>query len=195
MNIYFSPQQHKTLKQKLNDIDTSNDTLDQEEIKVSDKDQVTSSILHNSLRANLDAIKLELATTATEIKLEIKQEINILAANMQRFEDQFKEMDYQVKSLTDETQKAHSKIWALELKLMEMEDRSRRKKLRFRNIPEKHTKEDIRQTLLDFFVALGITFDPHDQIIESCHRLLKPQAIKKDVPRDIIACFLSYQVK
>ncbi|CAH2321767.1 Hypothetical predicted protein [Pelobates cultripes] len=115
MNIYFSPQQHKILKQKMNDINSSNDTLESEGIKISEKDL----LLRSSLRSNLEEIKMELATTAAEIKSEIKQEINVLAAKMQRFEDQ--EMDFQVKTLTDESQKAHSKILALELKLNDME--------------------------------------------------------------------------
>ncbi|CAH2306501.1 Hypothetical predicted protein, partial [Pelobates cultripes] len=108
--------QHKITKQKLNDMDLSMENTESDGIKNPDKDPITISLFRTSLKANLDEIKAKLASTAVEIKSDIKLEINVLAAKIERFEDQLKEVDFQVKNLTDDCQKAHRDIFDLQIK-------------------------------------------------------------------------------
>ncbi|CAH2311369.1 Hypothetical predicted protein [Pelobates cultripes] len=113
-STYFSPQQHKSIKQKMNDMDLSSESMKSEGKKNPDKDLITISQLHASLKANLEEIKIQLDSADAEIKSDIKQEINVLVAKIESFEDQLKEMDFQVKNLADDSQKAHHRTtWRL----------------------------------------------------------------------------------
>ncbi|CAH2223895.1 Hypothetical predicted protein [Pelobates cultripes] len=181
LNTYFSPQQlreqQKNVKYCMDDTSVSLESLEMDARKNSDKELITTSQLQISLRANLEEIKKDLAVTAVEIKTEIKQEINLLTAKLQKFEDQVNELDFYVKNVKDECGKSHCRIFDLELKCNDLEDRSRRKNLRFRNFVEGGRQEDLKQTLKDYFLDLGIPFNEQDQLIERCHRLFKPQTI------------------
>ncbi|CAH2249105.1 Hypothetical predicted protein [Pelobates cultripes] len=131
---------------------------------ITDKELITTAQLQSSLRANLEEIKMELAVTADEIKVEIKKGINLLVGKLQKFEDQVNEMDFRVKNLKDECGKSQRSMLDLELKLNDLEDRSRLKNLRFRNFVEGRRQEDIKQILKDYFVDLGIPLNDHDQL-------------------------------
>ncbi|CAH2248454.1 Hypothetical predicted protein [Pelobates cultripes] len=94
---------------------------------------------------------------ATEIKSDIKMEINILVAKLDGFEVKLKDMDFQVNHLNDDYQLALRKISDLEFKVSDLEDRSRRKNLRFRNLLEKGTEDNVKQIVKEYISALGIT--------------------------------------
>ncbi|CAH2273718.1 Hypothetical predicted protein [Pelobates cultripes] len=195
LTTYFSPQPHKTLNHKMTDMDLSSESTESEGIKNHDKELITISLLHTSLKANLEEIKSELAVMAIEIKSDIKKEINILAAKLDGFEVKLHDMDLQVNHLNDDYQLALRKISDLEFKVSDLEDRSRQKNLRFRNLPEKGTHDNAKQIVIEYISALGITYNSSEQLIERCHRLFKPKSLQNDLPRDIMVCFFAFDFK
>ncbi|CAH2320170.1 Hypothetical predicted protein [Pelobates cultripes] len=195
LTTYFSPQPHQTLKHRMTDMDLSSESMESEGIKNPDKELITISLLHTSLKANLEEIKSELAVMATEIKADIKMEINILTTKLDGLEVKLKDMDFQVNHLNDDYQLALRKISDLKLKVSDLEDRSRRKNLRFRNLPEKGTQDNAKQIVIEYISALGITYNPSEQLIERCHRLFKPKSLQNDLPHDIMVCFFAFDFK
>ncbi|CAH2299955.1 Hypothetical predicted protein [Pelobates cultripes] len=106
-----------TSKLSMDDTTASLESLELDARKIiTDKELITTAQLQSSLRANLEEIKKELAVTADEMKVEIKQEINLLAGKLQKFEDQVNEMDFCVKNLKDECGKSQRRMLDLELK-------------------------------------------------------------------------------
>ncbi|CAH2222494.1 Hypothetical predicted protein [Pelobates cultripes] len=172
-------------------MEESNISLDSAELDdKKDKDTVTVHQLQISLSDILSEIKKELATNSQEIRHEIKHEMNQLAAKMLKFKEQVTEMDFHVNKLKDDNGKLHQRLYEFDIKINYLEDRLRRKNVRFRNIEELGKQEDLEQSLKEYFTALDILFNIEEEIIERCHRLAKPQTIHADLPRDIIACFV-----
>ncbi|CAH2306314.1 Hypothetical predicted protein [Pelobates cultripes] len=110
-------------------------------------------------------------------------------------EDRLKNVDFQIVSTNEEVNILTSRIHNLENKIEDLEDRSRRKNLRFRNFEDSNKQGNLEYMLHDYFKALGLKLDGHNEKIERCHRLHKPSNIASDTPRDIITCFHSFEFK
>ncbi|CAH2321337.1 Hypothetical predicted protein [Pelobates cultripes] len=167
MSIYFSPQQQKDkIKNNKQNMEESFATTGSTVNEDVNKELITVSQLQASFSENLAEIKNILMINTAEIKNEIKQEMFKLTVKIQNFEDQISTLDFHVNTLKDDNVKIHQKIQELELKIHEMEDRSRQNNLRFRNFEEKGTQENLKQMLHQYFLALNIPIKDQDQPIK-----------------------------
>lgn len=82
-------------------------------------------------------------------------------------------------------------------KLEDQENRSRRRNLRIRGLPETQgEKEDLLGKMDAIFGGMITSPNISDKIkFDRVHRIRKPAEIKGDVPRDVIARFHNYQDK
>lgn len=83
----------------------------------------------------------------------------------------------------------------IQLKLEEIEDRSRRKSLRFRGIPETFERKRLQETIHAICLQLTVTPLPQTLEFERIHRSLGPRSVNEDRPRDVICCFHRYSDK
>ncbi|CAH2320305.1 Hypothetical predicted protein [Pelobates cultripes] len=196
LDIFFSPQSKDSKGNKPRSsltnlkpsaMDINKDNKEQEEI--------TTKVLNESLQSILEEIKSEISKNSIEIRQEIKSDIFKLTEKFQVMEDRLKNVDFQIVSTNEEVNLLTSKIHYLENKIEDLEDRSRRKNLRFRNFEDSNKQENLEYMLHDYFKALGLKLDGHNEKFERCHRLHKPSNITSDTPRDIITCFHSFEFK
>lgn len=83
----------------------------------------------------------------------------------------------------------------LRYKLEDQENRSRRKNLRIRGIPEPQGEgEDLQEKINQIFGGL-INLEDKPVKLDRVHRLRKPAQISRETPRDVIVRFHNYQDK
>lgn len=82
----------------------------------------------------------------------------------------------------------------LKIKIAGLEDRSWRKKLQFRGIPESVTPSELIPYLQQILRVLLLETSK-DFVIDKAHRLTKPVFLQDSVPRDIIARIYFFHIK
>ncbi|CAH2320324.1 Hypothetical predicted protein [Pelobates cultripes] len=97
--------------------------------------------------------------------------------------------------LADHIQALEKQLTSAQLKLSDLEDRSRRQNLRVRGIPESVTQANIPEFLTGFFKSL-IPDMPTDMILlDRAHRVAKLKFLPADAARDTLTHLHYYHVK
>ncbi|CAH2328733.1 LINE-1 type transposase domain-containing 1 [Pelobates cultripes] len=101
---------------------------------------------------------------------------------------------FQLQAVKDTQIKTELKLKEMEDKMCELEDRSRRLNLRFRNIPEDILDAQLYDFLIKYFNCLGVLTAQQDIKLSQYHRL---SYRKEDqlYPRDVIVAFVSYDLR
>ncbi|KAJ1137241.1 hypothetical protein NDU88_003654 [Pleurodeles waltl] len=126
-----------------------------------------------SLTAENKSIRLDIAGFQSNV-LGLEQRVTTLEAQVTSSRDRDQELLFLCSQMTD------------------LEDRSRRDKVRFLEFPENVEGEDIHEFLRETLLKLtGITFDPPLEF-QSAHRLGPRRPDAATHPRPIIACLLRH---
>ncbi|CAH2283154.1 Hypothetical predicted protein [Pelobates cultripes] len=81
------------------------------------------------------------------------------------------------------------------LKIADLEDRSRRNNLRIRGIPESITNEALHNYIHTFFLDLLPEVHPDQVVLHRTHRLRRPQHLPTSAARDVITRVLFFHIK
>lgn len=148
--------------------------------------------------------KSEMAEMFAKLEVTIKGEIGSLREEMnhmlQRVEEAETKMDKQneeIKELKFQMEELQREQRNLRYRAEDQENRSRRKNLRIRGLPEPQGgTEDLQGVMDDIFGRMVYTPENVKKIkFERIHRIRKPAEIKGEVPRDVIARFHKYSDK
>lgn len=80
-------------------------------------------------------------------------------------------------------------------KVLDLEDRSRRKNRRMRGIPETVTPDALNQFLINLMAIVLPQRSTQDLIIDCIHRTPEPRHLPQQIPRDTIARIHFYHIK
>lgn len=145
--------------------------------------------------------KGEIAEMFARLEASIKEEISIVHENMSHILKRVEE----VESVTDkqgvEIQKLKQQMEAMQIeqrniryKLEDQENRSRRKNLRIRGLPESQGEaENLQEKMEVIFKDLINPSEVSRKLkLDRVHRIRKPPEIRGDAPRDVIMQFHNY---
>lgn len=79
------------------------------------------------------------------------------------------------------------KLQSIKLKLADLEDRSHRNNIKFRNIPESIEQSDLMRHVQSLIHTLVWDLSERDLEIDGAHRLSKPSHLPESKPRDVLA--------
>ncbi|KAM8924562.1 uncharacterized protein RCH25_009251 [Pelodytes ibericus] len=154
-----------------------------------------TTITQDTLNSALDSLYEKIKSDSDKNRADIKSDITDLhvtlshqSAQIGRMQEGFKQMQLQNASLNKD-------ILALKQKVTDIEDRSRRRNLKLRGIPESVRNIDLEDYLIDF---LKVYLDPGiigPLPFERVHRLPRPLNLSQEIPRDTIACFHNAKLK
>ncbi|XP_030076351.1 pleckstrin homology domain-containing family H member 3 [Microcaecilia unicolor] len=160
-------------------------------------DEVTSL---NELKEYLQEISRDLKVVRSDLTTlgsDLRREIRELGGRMKDAENHIEEQAEELNKLDRRFSTTQIEIQQLTEKLEDLENRSRRRNLRFRGLPEVPLYQDCEATIKKLVVALlaeaGVVI-PEDEIkLERTHRTLGP--LRGNYPKDIIACFENFKLK
>ncbi|CAH2301418.1 Hypothetical predicted protein [Pelobates cultripes] len=102
------------------------------------------------LTKNLEKFSRVLGEDMAANTKELKQEFKMIRVKLATMEDNFIKLDNKYKLCQEEITEMKNKIGALEAKVCDIEDRSRRANIRIRHIPEEISNENLESFLLEF---------------------------------------------
>lgn len=85
-------------------------------------------------------------------------------------------------------------MW-IKIKLVDLEDRSRRNNLRISGIPESVQSSQLPHFVCNLFAAVILSLSTADHTIDRVHRVPKLSFLPEEVPRDVILQVHFFQVK
>lgn len=148
--------------------------------------------------------KGEIAEMFAKLEASIKEEISTVHENMshilKRVEEVENTMDKQevdIKNLITQMEALRIEQRNTRYRMEDQENRSRRKNLRIRGLPETQgEKENLQDKMEEIFKDLRKPSDDSNKLkVDRVHRIRKPAEIREDVPRDVIVRFHNYQDK
>lgn len=144
-------------------------------------------------RADIEALvgKVE-AAHKREMK-EIKQDMQSLSSRLTTGEFSLVTLEQRVASLESTHKDQACSAVDLQLRMEEMEDRSRRNNLRLRGLPEATGPSDLLATVTDIFRRVAGDHLPESVEIDRVHRALGPRPSDPTRPRDVI-CRLHHYI-
>ncbi|XP_063302247.1 AF4/FMR2 family member 4-like [Pelobates fuscus] len=175
LSKFFSP--HKT--QDTNE-DLSPDSFTETTLPPIEPPIITIEIIKSLLDNTLKEIKKEIQKNS----IDLKNDISKVLTRMQTIEEKQDHTEFQIQSFKESHKEMERKLEQLEAKIADLEDRARRTNLKFRNIPEGITNDKLKDFLKELFISLKLSLDPHELIMDRCHRIFKPTNIKNDSARD-----------
>ncbi|CAH2295429.1 Hypothetical predicted protein [Pelobates cultripes] len=136
-------------------------------------------------------IQTDIENNSKDIRLEIAtlSEKNSNQANiLQKVQEEYE----QIKTSNIQLEK---RMQDIEIKLTDLEDRSRRNNVRVRGIPESILQEDLYLYLNNFFSKILSRQTLSPETFERFHRLARSNGTDKSYPRDVMICFASFWMK
>ncbi|CAH2301140.1 Hypothetical predicted protein [Pelobates cultripes] len=152
---------------------------------------VTQDFLVVKIDAQLAYITKQITNSFTAIKKEIAD----LSLNISSVEGKISKMEEQLTTLQGANNDIDNKVYQINMKLRDLEDRSRHCNLWFRNIPEDITHDQLKDFLRSYFQEMNLSIQEQHTILERTHRLPKPKSLPAQQQRDIITCFHPYAYK
>lgn len=151
-----------------------------------------------SVLAAIQSLKIHFTAQLQEVitsNQEIKDAIGVFSERLTSAETRISKVEDDVSSLTSKEASLHKKLQELQLKVDDLENRSRRSNLRLVGLPENTEQGEITIFLQTWLVdVLGRDAFQSPPIIERAHRL-QGRNTPNGPPRVIIMKFLNYQDK
>lgn len=97
--------------------------------------------------------------------------------------------------LIDSNNTLEEKVHRLSLKVLDLEDRSRRNNIRLRGIPESVLPAQLPQFLTEFMALVLPSASSLDLTIDRIHRIPKPRHLGAQIPRDTLARVHFFHIK
>ncbi|CAH2219770.1 Hypothetical predicted protein, partial [Pelobates cultripes] len=164
----------------------SDDQSDAESIssKVSD-----SAITERSLHRMLQDLRSTIRKDFLQIDRELRKEISTLGERTNHLENKTDELCAAHNEVVDKLQKLSEDNTTLQLKLADLEDRSRRQNVRFRGIPDDISHDSLPAYILSICKILVPDLPDSAWTFDRMHRLPRPARMAQDVPKDTIVKF------
>ncbi|CAH2301001.1 Hypothetical predicted protein, partial [Pelobates cultripes] len=161
----------------------SDDQSDAESIssKLSD-----SMITERSLHRMLQDLRSTIRKDFLQIDSELRKEISTLGDRTSHLENKSDELCVAHNEVVDKLQKLSEDNNTLQLKLADLEDRSRRQNVRFRGIPDDISHDALPAFILSICKSLVPDLPDSAWTFDRMHRLPRPARMANDVPRDTI---------
>lgn len=146
-------------------------------------------------RADIEALvgKVE-AAHKREIRA-VKQDVQALSTRLSAGECSLVTLEQRVTTLESRQRDQSNSAVDLQLRMEEMEDWSRRNKLRLRGLPEATGPSDLLATVIDKFKRVAGDHLPECIEIDRVHRALGPRTSDPSRPRDVISRLHHYTHK
>ncbi|CAH2326102.1 Hypothetical predicted protein [Pelobates cultripes] len=125
---------------------------------------------------------------------DIKKELSCLNKQIQGTEEKLNAMEQREIIHREDYLALERKMIEMENKPMDAEDRSRRKNLRIRGIPEQVTTKNLEPYIEDFIKHLDVEWDFRIPTIERCHKVNKPRGVPDLPPRDVMLRCTSFKL-
>lgn len=97
--------------------------------------------------------------------------------------------------IVDAHEEQAEQIRKLQLKMADLEDRSRQNNLKIRGVPETVKSTDLIPYLQQLFLKLIPDLTPRDLLMNRAHRISKPAHLPDTVPRDVLTRIHFYHIK
>ncbi|CAH2219535.1 Hypothetical predicted protein, partial [Pelobates cultripes] len=97
--------------------------------------------------------------------------------------------------LLEKVRKLEDEQTRLTIKLVDLEDRSRRNNIRGRGVPESVSGVDLPGYLQQLFKAIPLTLELAYLCLDWAHRVPKPPNLAQEIPRDIVTKLHYFSVK
>lgn len=155
-------------------------------------------------QANQLPTKGEIAEMFAKLEASIRGEISAVNENMSHLLTRVEEVETTVDKQGEEIRNLRQQIEVLQkeqryirYKMEDQENRSRRKNLRIRGLPEAHgEKENLQEKMEEIFKDLKSPCNISGNLnLDRVHRIRKPAEIRGDTPRDVIVRFHSFRDK
>ena len=148
-----------------------------------------ADILALPTRAEMEALVLRMEESHRKELETVQEDVQQLTDKLTQMETVGGLLEKRVASLEQAQRLQTLQVDSLQLKLEEIEDRSRRRNLRFRGVPESIGKEALQQAIETICRQLMDPPSPQLLEFERLHRALGPPSDNINRPRDIICCF------
>lgn len=125
----------------------------------------------------------------------VKQEVHSLNTRLSSGETSLAALERRVSSLETNKMDQNASAIELQLRMEEMEDRSRRNNLRLRGLPEATGQADLQATVTDIFRRVAGDHLLERVEIDRVHRALGPRSSDPTRPRDVICRLHHYTHK
>ncbi|XP_056425431.1 uncharacterized protein LOC130367075 [Hyla sarda] len=163
------------------------------------KDNKDNSVLplgnENTIRSLFQEFRESLQKDFMSSLSSLTKEVSQLGDRTAHLEDKMEKFTEAHNALVDIQNDTTDDMHALQLKISDLEDRSRRNNIRFRGISEEVSNSELREFLMDYFSILTPSVDARDMIIDRVHRLPKPPQLPRDIPRDVLDRIHFYHYK
>lgn len=106
---------------------------------------------------------------------------------LQHVENKMSDLFTAHNDMVDVCTEHEDEMQAIHLKLADLEDRSRRNNIKFRNVPESVQPPELVRFLQSLMRALVPDLTDRDLEIDRAHRLPKPPHLPAEKPRDVLA--------
>ncbi|CAH2326271.1 Hypothetical predicted protein [Pelobates cultripes] len=168
--VEYMPQDHAELSDTEQLMEQSNETLE-------------APLTQRVLQIMLDSAVIRMQSTFTDAISEVKKDLTELAARTHNVETD-------LRNSCTETEKRfvrlEEQIASQELKIMNLEDRSRRNNVRLRGILEEVSAQSLTAYVTEFFQTLLPDISTEKLLLDRVHRVPKPQHLPSTTPRDVL---------
>lgn len=152
---------------------------------------LSENTMKNMLLSLRQTLYTDLSTAVSSLSLTVNQHDQAITQMDAKMGDLFSAHNDLVDGFADH----EDELQIINLKLADLEDRSRRNNIKFRNIPESIQQSDLVQFLQSLMRALSPDLSARDMEIDRAHRLPKPSHLPASTPRDVLARIHFFTVK
>ncbi|CAH2284990.1 Hypothetical predicted protein [Pelobates cultripes] len=112
----------------------------------------------------------------TDLRKELGERTSLMEHRMGEYAEAHNDM-------ADHVQKLEHQLETYQVKLMDIENRSPRKNVRLRGIPEDIQQANIMEFLTGYFKTLVPVFPTETLLMDRAHRVAKPKFLQEETPR------------
>ncbi|CAH2252655.1 Hypothetical predicted protein [Pelobates cultripes] len=116
---------------------------------------------------------------------DLKESFTDLDARTLYLEGKVKEFTVAHATVGDRLDAIEDRILQHELKLTDVEDRSRRNNIQLRGVPEEVEIKDLESYMRGLFLTILPDIPPEMLLLDRIHRLARPQHLPTSTPRDV----------
>lgn len=123
------------------------------------------------------------------------REVQALGSRVDNVEQRMSDLTSSFNTMVDAQSNHSEEIAWLKNKVADLEDRSRRRNLKIRGIPETIPATQLLSYTQAFFSTLLPSLTPQDLIVDRIHRIPKPSFLPENTPRDVLLRVHFYHIK
>lgn len=156
---------------------------------------VNQPISESTLKDMLISLRSSLHADMMECMKGFKTDVHELGDRVDHVEQKMGEYAASYNSLVDAHNDQSDEVTWLKAKVVDLEDRWRRKNLKLRGVPESTLSVHLQQSAQDLMKAFLPELSESDLIINRIHRLSKPKHLPDNIPRDVLMRVHFFHVK